>query len=96
MLTGDGKHEHMARALLTDGERSAVRDDAEMDGSTKSSHLSRVRGKMDRLEEDARILRQHRPELYERMRDAVVEEELDERIARLERELDELREQVED
>jgi len=96
MLNGDGQHEHMARAILTDGERAAVRDDPEMDASTKSSHLSRVRGKIPKLEEDARILRTHRPELYEQFRDAVVEEELDERIARLERELEELRDRVEE
>jgi len=69
MLNGDGQHEHMARAILTDGERAAVRDDPEMDASTKSSHLSRIRGKIPKVEEDARILRRHRPELYEQLRD---------------------------
>jgi len=96
MLNGDAEHERMTRALLTDGERAAVRDDPEMDDSTKSSHLSRVRGKMDRMEEDARLLRRHRLELYEQLRDAVVEEELSERIERLEREVEELREVVGD
>jgi len=85
----------MTRALLTNGERAAVSDDPEMDDSTKSSHLSRVRGKMESMEEDARLLRRHRPEIYEQLRDAVVEEELDERIARLERELEQLRDRVE-
>jgi hypothetical protein len=60
MLNGDAEYERMTRALLTDGERTAVRDDSEMDNSTKSSHLSRVRKKMGRMEEDARLLRQHR------------------------------------
>jgi len=90
----DTEHERMTRALLTDGERAAVRDDQGIDDSTKSSHLSRVRGKMDRMEEDARLLRRHRPELYKQLRDAVVEEELDERIKRLEREVEDLREQL--
>lgn len=94
MLTGDADFNRMTRALLTDGERDAARDDPEMNASTKSSHLSRVRGKIDRMEEDARLLRSERPELYERLRDAVVEEELDERIRRLEREVEDLREQV--
>lgn len=85
----------MTRALLTDGERDAVRDDPEMNSGTKSSHLSRVRGKMDGMEEDARILRQHRPELYEELRDAVVEEELGQRIERLEQEVKDLRDQLE-
>lgn len=96
MLTEDGEREQMSRALLTDGERDAIRDDPEMDASTKSSHLSRVRGKTSRLEEDARLLREYRPELYEEIRDAMVEEELDERIKRLEQEVEELRETVDD
>jgi chaperonin cofactor prefoldin len=96
MLTGETEPERMSRAFLTDGERAAVQDEREMDASTKSSHLSRVRGKMERMEEDAKILRQHRPELYEQLRDAVVEEELDERIERLERELEELRAKLEE
>jgi len=96
MLNGDAEYERMTRALLTDGERAAVRDDPEMDDSTKSSHLSRVRGKMDRMEEDARLLRRHRPELYEQLRDAVVEEELDERVQRLEEEVEDLRAQLGD
>jgi len=86
----------MTRALLTDGERAAVRDDPEMDDSTKSSHLSRVRGKMERMEEDARLLCRHRSEIYEELRDSVVGEELSERIERLEREVEELREAVGD
>jgi len=96
MLNQDAKHERMTRALLTDGERAAVRDDPQMDDSTMSSHLSRVRGKMDRMEEDARLLRRHRPEIYEQLRDAVVEEELDERIERLEREVEDLRKRLDD
>lgn len=94
MLNGDAEHEQMTRALLTDGERAAVWNDSEMDNSTKSSHLSRIRGKMDRMEEDARLLRRHRPELYKQLRDVVVEEELSERIERLEREVEELREVI--
>lgn len=85
----------MTRALLTDGERGAVRDDPDMDSGTKSSHLSRIRGKEERLREDGRLLREHRPELYEEMRDAFVEEEIDERIARLENEVEQLRDEVE-
>jgi len=96
MLTGDGDLGEMARALLTSGERDAVRGDPEMDASTRSSHLSRVRGKLENLEDDAQLLRAHQPELYEQVRDAIVEEEIDERIRRLEEEVEDLREQVED
>jgi len=74
MLKEDAETNQMSRALLTNGERDAIRDDPEMDSSTKSSHLSRVRAKVGKLEEDARLLREYRPELYEEVRDAVVEE----------------------
>lgn len=95
MLKEDtGSDQRMTRAFLTDGERDAVRDDAEMDASTKSSHLSRIRGKLGKLEEDAKLLREHRPELYEEVRDAVMEEELVERVENLEQEVEELRERV--
>jgi len=96
MLKEDAETNQMSRALLTNGERDAIRDDPEMDSSTKSSHLSRVRAKVGKLEEDARLLREYRPELYEEVRDAVVEEKLDERIKRLEREVEQLREAVDD
>lgn len=96
MLTDNPESEKMARALLTSGERDAIRGDPEMDASTRSSHLSRVRGKLENLEEDARLLRVHKPEMYEQVRDAIVEEEMNERIRRLEQEVEELRERVED
>ncbi|USZ73765.1 hypothetical protein [Natronosalvus halobius] len=67
-----------------------------MDASVRSSHRSRVRGKMDRMETDARLLREHDPELYDQLREAVVEEDTEERLARLEEEVEDLREQLED
>jgi hypothetical protein len=84
----------MTRALLTDGERTAVEDDPDMDDNTKSSHLTRVRRKTVRMKEDARLLREHRPELYDDLRAAVVEQDMDERIERLEQEMEVLRDQV--
>ncbi|WP_152422531.1 hypothetical protein [Natrinema pallidum] len=81
---------------MTDGERDAVRGVDEMNSGTESTHLSRIRSKEDRLREDARILRENRPELYETLREAFVEEEYDERVDRLEREFSELRERLEE
>ncbi|MFP8891857.1 hypothetical protein ACLI4U_19105 (plasmid) [Natrialbaceae archaeon A-CW2] len=95
MLTGDTDLGRMTRALLTDGERDAIRGDTDMDASTRSSHRSRVRGKMERMATDARLLREHDPELYEQLREAVVEEDTEERLARLEEEVEQLRKQVE-
>jgi hypothetical protein len=86
----------MTRALLTDGERAAVEDDPDMDGNTKSSHLTRVRRKIVRMKEDARLLREHRPELYDDLCEAVVEQEMENRMAQLEQEMEALREQMDD
>jgi hypothetical protein len=86
----------MTRALLTDGERAAVEDDPDMDGNTKSSHLTRVRRKTVRMKEDARLLREHRPELYDDLRAAVVEQDMDERIQRLEQQVADLQKQHDD
>ena len=83
--------EGMPRALLTDGERDAIRDDAEMTDTTRASHLSRVRSKIDRMGEDARLLKEHQPELYESLHEAVVEDELADRVERLEDEVESLR-----
>jgi chaperonin cofactor prefoldin len=86
----------MARALLTDGERRALDPESDMDQNTRSTHLSRVKNKIDLLAEDARLLREHRPELYERAHEAVCEEEIDERVERLEEQVEELQKQLHD
>jgi len=85
----------MARALLTDGERQALTDE-DMDDNTRSTHLSRIKNKLDLLGEDARILRENAPEIYEQAREEFCEEELDERVQRLEEEVEELRGQLDD
>jgi len=85
----------MARALLTDGERKALTDE-DMDDNTRSTHLSRIKNKLDRLSEDARLLREHHPEMYEDAREAFISEEIDERVDRLEREVERLQEQLDE
>lgn len=95
MLRPD-ENERMTRALLTDGERAAIRGDEEMAASTRSSHLSRVRKKIPRLREDAEILRRNDPDLYEDVRDAVVGEELNARLSVLEKEVQKLRDRLEE
>ena len=89
MLT-DNANRRMTRALLTDGERAAIRGD-EMEDSTRSSHRSRVRRKLnERLPEDARLLRRHAPELFEVLHEHVCEMTYEERIAELESRIQEL------
>lgn len=86
----------MARALLTDGERDALDPESDMDQNTRSTHLSRVKKKLDLLAEDARLLRKHRPDLYQRAHEAMCEEEIDERVARLEEQVEALQQQLEE
>jgi hypothetical protein len=86
----------MARALLTDTERKALDPDSDMDQNNRTTHLARVKNKIDPLAEDARLLREHRPDLYERAHEAVCEEEMDERVARLEEQVEELQEQLDE
>jgi chaperonin cofactor prefoldin len=86
----------MARALLTDGEQRALRGDDDMDPNTRSTHLARIKNKLDLLSEDARLLREHAPDLYEQAREEFCEEELDERVQRLEDEVQALRQQLDD
>lgn len=88
----DGRE--MARALLTDGEKKAIRGDEGINEGSRTTQLSRVRKKIEKMEDDAQLLREHQPEMYEDLRDAVVGEEIEARLGRLENEVEELREQV--
>ena len=85
----------MARALLTETERRALYDDS-MDQNNRSTHLARIKNKLDLLGDDARILRENAPELYEQAREEFCKEGLDERVQRLEEEVEELRAQLDD
>lgn len=86
----------MSRALLTDGEKKAVRGDEGINEGSQTTQLSRVRRKIEKMQEDAQLLREHQPEMYDDLREAVVGEELEDRMERLENEVEELREEVRD
>lgn len=95
MLSPDPDRD-MTRALLTDGERAAIRGD-EMSEGTRSSHRSRVKSKLqDRMAEDARLLRRHAPDLYELLHESVCEKEYDERIRELEQEVEDLKSRLDE
>lgn len=68
------------RALLTRGERRAIRGDDDMDSNTRSSHLSRVRQKIPKLEEDVALLREHRPEDAAAIEDAICRDSVEYRL----------------
>lgn len=84
----------MVRSLLTDGERQAVKDSDEMDANTKSSHLSRVKRKIERMRQDAADLKEHRPGLYDGLYEAVCKQTVEQRLQALERRVDDLEERT--
>lgn len=83
------------RALLTDREREVLRGDAEVEDIARyqSKIRSRVRDRLDRLEEDVELLEDVEPELAFDARERVCDED-ESRLARLERQVAILREQV--
>lgn len=84
----------MPRALLTDAETRAVKGDPEMSDSNIRTHLSNIRQKIDDLEEDFELIREHRPDLYDMAHDAVCIDPRDRQIEELERRLSELEEEL--
>lgn len=91
-----GASTQMSRALLTDGERKAIRGDEDVNEGSRTTQLSRVRKKIKQMRDDAQLLREHQPKMYDDLREAVVGEELEQRLERLEDEVEELREEVRD
>lgn len=59
------------RALLTDREREILSGDADVSDSYRYRVVSRVRKKIERLEKDAELLEQHRPDLLNEVRDSI-------------------------
>jgi hypothetical protein len=60
------------RALLTEREREALADDES--GSYRYKTRTYLRNRLDRLERDAELLREHEPELYERLQATVCDD----------------------
>ena len=62
------------RALLTDRERELIEGGKDVDDDLRYQAISRVRRKIDEeLTTDVALLREHHPELYEELQDAVCE-----------------------
>jgi len=61
------------RALLTDREREIISGEADVSDSYRYRVVSRVREKIERLEEDAVILRDHHPELFDELDETLSE-----------------------
>jgi len=59
------------RGLLTDREREILRGEAEVSEDYRYRVISRVRNKIENLEEDSDILRYNREDLYKELQEAV-------------------------
>lgn len=81
---------NLPRALLTSGERDAIRGDEDMDQNTRNSHLSRIRRKMVKMREDAELLRKHHNELSRDLEDAVCRKSIDERLEQMDERIEDL------
>ncbi len=84
------------RALLTDREREVLRGDATDVKNPKeyrSKIRSRLKKRLDQLETDIDLLDKHEPELAADLYDRVCGDQ-ERRLARLEREVDELRKEI--
>lgn len=61
------------RALLTEREREILTGEADVEDSYRYRVVSRIRQKIERLEEDATILRENHDGLHQELQEAVCE-----------------------
>jgi hypothetical protein len=62
------------RALLTDRERELIEGEEDADDDLRYQAISRVRRKInEELTTDVELLREHHPDLYDELREAVCE-----------------------
>ncbi|WP_265112253.1 hypothetical protein [Halosolutus halophilus] len=66
------------RGLLTEREREILSGDADVTDNYRYRVVSRIRTKLDALEEDVEVLDEHHRDLLEELRNIVCEEEGDE------------------
>jgi hypothetical protein len=61
------------RGLLTDREREIIQGEADVSDDYRYRVASRIRNKIDRIDEDVEILEDNRSDLLEELRDVVCE-----------------------
>jgi len=62
------------RAVMTATDRERITGEADVPDSKRYEAASRIRKRIEELEGDAKILKEHHPELYEELQDAVCKE----------------------
>ena len=63
------------RAIMTTADRERITENADVPDSKRYEAASRVRSRIEELEQDAEILKEHHPDLYGELQNAVCEEE---------------------
>lgn len=62
------------RAIMTTTDRERISGDADVSDSKRYQSISRVRSRIEELDEDVAVLEEHHPELLEELRDVVCED----------------------
>lgn len=68
--TGVGRY----RAIMTTQDRERITGKADVETNKEYQTISRIRSRVEELREDAEILREHHPELYDELQEAVCED----------------------
>jgi hypothetical protein len=63
------------RAILTTTDRERISGEADVPNSKRYEAVSRVRQRIEQLEHDAELLKEHHPELYEELQESVCQNE---------------------
>jgi hypothetical protein len=58
-------------AIMTSTDRERITGAADVPDNKRYESVSRIRKRIERLEEDVEILEEHHPKLYEELQDAV-------------------------
>lgn len=61
-------------AVMTPTDRERITGEADVPNEKKYQAIHRVRSRIEELEQDAKILKTHHPELYEELHSAVCED----------------------
>lgn len=62
------------RAVMTATDRERITGEADVPDSKRYEAASRIRKRIEELEEDAEILEEYHPDLYEELRGAICDE----------------------
>lgn len=63
------------RAIMTTTDRERISGEADAPDEKRYQAIHRVRSRIEELEQDAELLAEHHPELYEELHKAVCDEE---------------------